>query len=170
MDPREPDEKMSGIPLTRTMSPDMRWVYTLYSGEHNFVHALDTQEGTARCIDLPGGDLSAERLALDGPTLQVGDVATIDLRTFALAKAPRARRHAAAPRPRDARPRAKDDGGVAWPPVALGLVALGAARPARPPAAFASRAEPLEVSLAPPRRRRPQPREGDPLIRYRHLP
>ncbi len=74
MDPREPDEKMGGIPLTRTMSPDMRWVYTLYSGEHNFVHALDTQEGTARCIDLPGGDLSAERLALDGPTLQVGDV------------------------------------------------------------------------------------------------
>jgi hypothetical protein len=143
MDPREPDEKMGGIPLTRTMSPDMRWVYTLYSGEENFVHALDTQAGTARCIDLPDGDLSAERLALDGPTLQVGDVATIDLRTFTLAKAPA--RPAATPRatPTPAPP-AEHDGGIPWVPIALGLVALGAIgllahRWRRP--------EPFEISL-----------------------
>jgi hypothetical protein len=124
-DPREPDEKMGGIPLTRTMSPDMRWVYTLYSGEHNFVHALDTEAGTARCIDLPGGDLSAERLALDGPTLQVGDVATIDLRRFALTKAPAT--PAATPRATPTRAPVKDGGGgIPWVPVALGLVALGA--------------------------------------------
>jgi hypothetical protein len=144
-DPREPDEKMGGIPLTRTMSPDGRWAYTLYSGEQNFVHALDTQEGTARCIDLPGGDLSAERLALDGPTLQVGDAATIDLRTFALAKAPA--RPAATPRATATPARAKDDGGgIPWLPVALGLVALAAvgllARRVR-----SHRPEPVEISL-----------------------
>jgi hypothetical protein len=138
MDPREPDEKMGGVPLTRTMSPDMRWVYTLYSGEHNFVHALDTKEGIARCIDLPGGDLSAERLALDGPTLQVGDVATIDLRTFALGKPPA--RPVATARPASA----KDEGGIPWVPVGLGLLALVAMgllahRRRRP--------EPFEISL-----------------------
>jgi hypothetical protein len=123
MDPREPDEKMGSFPLTRTMSPDMRWVYTLYSGEHYFVHALDTKAGTARCIDLPGSDFSAERLTLDGPTLQVGDVATIDLRTFALAKAPAA--PAATPRATPTSvPPAKDQGGFPWLPVALGLIAL----------------------------------------------
>jgi hypothetical protein len=143
-DPRERDEKMGGIPLTRTMSPDMRWAYTLYSGEHNFVHALDTEAGTARCIDLPGGDLSAERLALDGPTLQVGDVATIDLRTFALAKAPPS--PAATPRATPTPAPAKDNGGTPWVPVVLGLVVLGAAglltRRLR-----AHRPEPVEISL-----------------------
>jgi hypothetical protein len=140
MDPREPDEKMSGIPLTRTMSPDMRWMYTLYSGDENFVHALDTQEGTARCIDLPEGDLSAERLALDGPTLQVGDVATVDLRTFKLATARAS--PAATPTPAPA----TDGGRTPWVPVALGFLALVAAgllinrvRAHRP--------EPLEISL-----------------------
>jgi hypothetical protein len=109
------------------------------------VHALDTQEGTARCIDLPGGDLSAERLTLDGSALHVGAAATIDLRTFELAKAPAT----PAPTPRaTATPApAKDDGGISWPPVALGLVALGAlgllARRLRPRAY----AEPLDLSL-----------------------
>jgi hypothetical protein len=144
MDPREPDEKMGGVPLTRTMSPDMRWMYTLYSGEHNFVHALDTKAGAARCIDLPDGDLSAERLALNGPTLQVGDVATIDLRTFTLGKAP-ARSVAtlqATPTPAPA----KGGGGIPWAPVALGVVALAAVglltRRVR-----AHRPEPFEISV-----------------------
>jgi hypothetical protein len=125
MDPREPDEQMSGIPLTRTMSPDMRWMYTLYSGEHNFVHALDTQAGIARCIDLPDGDLSAERLALDGPRLQVGDVATVDLRTFTLGKPP-ARPVATPQATATPAPPVEHDGGIPWAPVALGLVALAA--------------------------------------------
>jgi hypothetical protein len=127
IDPREPEEKMSGIPLTRTTSADMRWMYTLYSGDENFVHALDTQEGVARCIDLPGGDLSAERLALDGPLLQVGDVATIDLRTFALAKAPAGPPATPRASATPARTPAKDGGGIPWVPVALAVVAVAAA-------------------------------------------
>jgi hypothetical protein len=53
VDPREPDEKMNGHPLTRATSADGRWAYTLYEGaEHPFVHALDTSRQDARCIDL----------------------------------------------------------------------------------------------------------------------
>ena len=62
MDPREPDEQMGGVPLTRTMSPDMRWVYTLYSGEHNFVHALDTKDGHGP-LHRPPGRRSLRRAA-----------------------------------------------------------------------------------------------------------
>src|SRR4051794_8815459 len=56
VDPRERDEKMRGFPVTRAMSPDGRWAYTLYDGGGHapFVHALDTATGHARCIDLPG--------------------------------------------------------------------------------------------------------------------
>jgi hypothetical protein len=53
VDPREPDEKMNGRPLTRAASADGRWAYTLYDGtEHPFVHALDTVGRDARCVDL----------------------------------------------------------------------------------------------------------------------
>jgi hypothetical protein len=53
VDPREPDEKMNGHPLTRATSSDGRWAYTLYEGaEHPFIHALDTARHDARCIDL----------------------------------------------------------------------------------------------------------------------
>jgi hypothetical protein len=53
VDPREPNEKMNGHPLTRATSADGRWAYTLYEGaEHPFVHALDTTRRDARCIDL----------------------------------------------------------------------------------------------------------------------
>jgi hypothetical protein len=56
VDASEPDEEMSGYPLTRIESPDGRWAYTLYDGggETPFVHALDTTTGTAHCIDLDG--------------------------------------------------------------------------------------------------------------------
>jgi hypothetical protein len=55
VDPEEPDEKMQGRPLSRATSPDGRWAYTLYDGdeEEMFIHALDTVEGRAVCIDLP---------------------------------------------------------------------------------------------------------------------
>jgi hypothetical protein len=44
---------MNGLPLTRAMSPDGRWAYTLYDGaEHPFVHALDTERRRAVCVDL----------------------------------------------------------------------------------------------------------------------
>jgi hypothetical protein len=48
---------MDGYPLTRTVSADGRWVYTLYqngsSGGYPFVHALDTVRGVAHCIGIP---------------------------------------------------------------------------------------------------------------------
>ena len=53
---------MEGLPLTRAISPDGRWAYTLYDGaqthrngvEHEpFIHALDTVGQRAVCIDLP---------------------------------------------------------------------------------------------------------------------
>jgi hypothetical protein len=54
IDPREVGDVMRGMPLTRAYSPDGRFAYTLYdgAGEHPFIHALDTVERSARCIDL----------------------------------------------------------------------------------------------------------------------
>jgi hypothetical protein len=66
VDPRNPDEKMTGIPMTRATSADGRWAYTLYGGQENFVHALDLARGRAFCIDLEGllpDELGAMRLA-----------------------------------------------------------------------------------------------------------
>jgi hypothetical protein len=55
VDPREPDEKMLGVPVTRTVSSDGRWAYTLYDRgtKAPFVHALDTVGRRAFCVDLP---------------------------------------------------------------------------------------------------------------------
>ncbi|HEX7058422.1 MAG TPA: hypothetical protein VF176_01040 [Solirubrobacterales bacterium] len=67
VDPEEPWEQMSGLPVSRVTSADGRWAYTLYAGygggRHDgrgspgvrdpFVHALDTVAGRAACIDLP---------------------------------------------------------------------------------------------------------------------
>jgi hypothetical protein len=52
---REPDEKMTGIAVTRAESPTGAWAYTLYSraGQRPFVHALDTVHRRAFCVDLP---------------------------------------------------------------------------------------------------------------------
>ncbi|MDX6610364.1 MAG: hypothetical protein QOF85_2289 [Solirubrobacterales bacterium] len=55
VDPKEPDERMAGVPITRAMSPDGRWAYTLYDGNGKapFLHALDTIAHRAVCVDLP---------------------------------------------------------------------------------------------------------------------
>jgi hypothetical protein len=55
VDPSEPDERMAGLPLSRAVSPDGRWAYTLYDGRGHepFIHALDTVGRRAVCIDLP---------------------------------------------------------------------------------------------------------------------
>ena len=94
IDPHEPGEKMRGNPLSRTMSSNGRWAYTLYdgAGATPFVHALDTVARSARCIDLEGipsrTDLSRLRLGIDGAgkRLVVRDRAAplllIDLRTL----------------------------------------------------------------------------------------
>jgi hypothetical protein len=55
VDKREPDEVMAGAPVSRTVSAEGRWAYTLYArqGAPPFVHALDTVDRSAFCIDLP---------------------------------------------------------------------------------------------------------------------
>lgn len=54
VDKSEPDERMAGLPITRETTADGRWAYTLYdgAGHEPFVHALDTVNGEAHCIDL----------------------------------------------------------------------------------------------------------------------
>jgi hypothetical protein len=55
VDPKEPDERMQGSPISRVSSPNGRWAYTLYAGSHEiFLHALDTVRARAICVDLPG--------------------------------------------------------------------------------------------------------------------
>jgi hypothetical protein len=122
VDPREPDEKMQGIAITRATSPDGRWAYTLYGGEQNFVHALDTAGRKAFCIDLDGSprDISSATLRLGGGTLHVGTFATIDTRTLKVSRA-----SAPAPRATSAPPADGRDGGPAW--LALALVPVAAA-------------------------------------------
>jgi hypothetical protein len=78
VDPEEPDERMQGSPVTRVSSRDGRWAYTLYTGSRErFVHALDTVEGRAICVDLPQLEDLREpfqlrlRLSDDGRTIVV---------------------------------------------------------------------------------------------------
>jgi hypothetical protein len=115
VDPSEADEQMRGRPLTRAMSPDGTWAYTLYdgAGATPFIHALDTRNGTAHCIDLDalkGVDLSQAKLHV-GNDLTVSRpgraLLRIDTQGFRVKKA--------AP------------GGVDTSGVAAGLGALGAA-------------------------------------------
>jgi hypothetical protein len=95
VDPREPDERMNGLPITRATSADGRWAYTLYdgAGAHPFVHALDTARGAAACIELDSlagfEDLYGLRLRVAGDELSVRDgahaVAVIDRSTLRVA-------------------------------------------------------------------------------------
>jgi hypothetical protein len=64
-------EAMRGSPISRTSSQDGRWAYTLYDGGGGapFIHALDTVEATAHCIDL---DSLAGREDLTSLRLHVG--------------------------------------------------------------------------------------------------
>ena len=96
VDPRAPGEKMRGNPLSRIMSTDGRWAYTLYdgAGATPFVHALDTATQSAHCIDLDAlagrQDLWRLRLRFDprADELSVvrdrGRLLLVDLRTFAV--------------------------------------------------------------------------------------
>jgi hypothetical protein len=127
VDPKKPDERMGGMPMTRTLSADGRWAYTLYDAKEPFIHALDTTGRTAVCIDLPqltGTDVSTVHLAL-GPghlTLTRSDkpVALVDTATFAVTR-PAAAVSAPAPR---ATPAAKSGGSILpWALVAIPLAA-----------------------------------------------
>jgi hypothetical protein len=123
---------MQGVPVTRVMSADGRWAYTLYQSLDGvpFIHALDTAGRTAACIDLDdltNDELSEARLVLAGGTLRVdgpaGPLALVDTRTFAV-RAPAPPR-AAAPAPAAPAP-ARDDagGGVPWELTLLAFVPL----------------------------------------------
>jgi DNA-binding beta-propeller fold protein YncE len=124
VDPDENAEEMRGYPLDRITSPDGRWHYTLYDGAggHPFVHALNTEEVQAKCIDLPAFparlDPSTVRLRLAGHTLGVGRLASVDTRTFAVTQEQRLGKAAGKPE--------ADEGSSAAPWIA-GIGALLAA-------------------------------------------
>lgn len=92
LDPASPGEKMRGQPLSRAMSADGRWAYTLYdgAGATPFIHALDTKTHTARCIDLDmlagRNDLWQLRLRAGGNAVAVRSphrtLLTVDRRTY----------------------------------------------------------------------------------------
>jgi hypothetical protein len=92
VDPREPEEKLQGVPVTRVSSGESRWAYTLYAGDEPFIHALDTEGRTAVCIDLPQistADAADIKLALNKDELTVrraGEpIAYVDLKSFEVA-------------------------------------------------------------------------------------
>jgi hypothetical protein len=129
VDPREPDERMSGLPVTRATSPDGRWEYTLYDGpEYPFVHALDTERREAFCIDLDGlgrprGSLWGAKLELGGGELELvlGDsaLASIDTRTLRVSRPGRPSQ--------DPPPATAERAGVPWLLVLVPTVLLAAA-------------------------------------------
>jgi hypothetical protein len=112
VDPREPDEPMRGLPITRATGSDGRWEYTLYAGgEHPFVHALDTVRRTSLCLDLPHEVAHHRRLWALRLELRKGRIAVVHGdRTVA----------SAARRPR----RASVGGGPPWLVGAAGLAGL----------------------------------------------
>jgi hypothetical protein len=95
VDKREPDEAMRGLPVTRAVDAEGRWVYTLYakSDGSGFVHALDTVARRAVCIDLPWHgvgealwkvEMRAGKGSLSLRQGGVGRLAVVDLTRFAV--------------------------------------------------------------------------------------
>ena len=152
VDPDEPGEEMAGWPQTRSLSPDGRWAYTLYLPAERdhlpFIHALDTERGTAVCIDL---DALAEfrnfvglslRPSPDGSVLTVARggraLADVDLSSFEVSERRRGagrvggrqRRRAALGADRRWRGAADLCGGARRTPAATRAAGDGRARPA----------------------------------------
>jgi hypothetical protein len=132
VDPAEADEPMRGSPISRAMSEDGRWAYTLYDGNgtHPFIHALDTARGRAKCIDLDAlagrQDLMDLRVTVArGGSIVVGDgsgpVLAVDPTSFAV--------HAPRPTAPAPPPPAASGGGIGWlgPVAGAALLALLAA-------------------------------------------
>jgi hypothetical protein len=72
-DKRNAGEGMAGWPIAQLRREDGR-VLTLYRGyEHPFIHALDTTEGWAVCIDLPAIGVADPEAALDWGLAQTAD-------------------------------------------------------------------------------------------------
>ena len=71
------DEAMGGWPLAQVRTPT-GFVFTLYrSPEHPFIHALNTTEGWALCIDLPASGASDAAGSLDWGIAAAADGRTI---------------------------------------------------------------------------------------------
>jgi hypothetical protein len=115
VDPGESADEMRGYPLDRVTSPDGHWHYTLYDGAggHPFVHALNTEEIQAKCIDLPAFPRNVDpytirlHMADGGRTLRVGALATVDTRSFRVTPA-------SAPEPAERGAEAGSGSSVAW--------------------------------------------------------
>jgi MYXO-CTERM domain-containing protein len=127
MDPDEPEEEMSGMPLSRVTSADGRYEFTLYASDEPFIHMLDTSGATAECIDLPqltGKDLQSAALRLDGGTVAIGELAKLDPETqdVTLASATPVAVRTPAPRATVA-PEAPSETAT-WPFIAVGLAGL----------------------------------------------
>jgi hypothetical protein len=126
VDPKIFGKVMRGYPVTRAVSPDGRWAYTLYDGAggHPFVHALDTAERTAACIDVEAlagrSDLMDVRLAVAGGGREVRVVAGAE--TVAVIDAETLRLREQSP-PAPAAAALRDDGSPPWA-LAGGLGAL----------------------------------------------
>ena len=146
VDKTEPDERMAGVPMARATSADGVWAYTLYympSGRY-FVHALNTQAGAARCIDLPPlTSPSQPRLAIDEGRLDVVEggrvLAAVNRTTFDVTRSP-APVAQSAPTPATPQTPARPSSGGAplWAAIPAGLLLAGLAllavrrrRPAR---------------------------------------
>jgi hypothetical protein len=134
VDPTEAGERMRGLPITRAMSPDGRWAYTLYdgNGKEPFLHALDTVRGSAVCVDLPqlerrrnlfllklGLDRGGRRLVVSSDSAVQGrpqspPLLIIDTRTFAV--------HRPAPVAE-----ASSASSVPWLPIGIAAAGLAAA-------------------------------------------
>jgi hypothetical protein len=94
VDRREPDEKMTGQPVTR-VEPGA-WAYTLYSrqGRRPFVHALDTVHRRAFCVDLPWRNsarwISLVKMRVRGSELLMRRdgkvIARVDRKTFEVSR------------------------------------------------------------------------------------
>jgi MYXO-CTERM domain-containing protein len=130
VDPREPDEKMVGIAQTRRYSAGGRWAYTLYQRPSGapFVHALDTANQTAFCIDLPDAGTGTQlqfSLGPGGRTLRYGVggrvLALIDTRTFEVSRPAAPRPH---PRRVSAPPEDTGGGPPVWPAAVLAVALL----------------------------------------------
>lgn len=131
IDPEAAQATMAGAPVTRETSPDGRWAYTIYDPLNRtrppFIHALDTETGTAACIDLDQGYVDqrrAQQLKLepsaDGASLAVVQrgtpVAVVDTESFEVSEPP------VDPDPSAAGAEADGPGAARW--LALGLAAL----------------------------------------------
>jgi hypothetical protein len=140
VDPRESPDEMNGLPMARVTSPDGRWAYTLYDGAAGepFIHALDTRDRKAVCIDLhgaafrrgPNGFALGMTIAEDGGRLDVrrmsAIVGTVDTASFRVRTDDAA---LAAARPsRNVTVTTDASGtGLLWPAIGLALLLAGSA-------------------------------------------